>query len=77
MKTEDDWDSNHCAACERPVRGIQRFSSIKHNDKMVTLCCPLCLEKFNENRDLYVMRNAAIQAGEKIRRPQKKSSEGQ
>ncbi len=52
-------ENDICIVCEKPVRYGTGFAHIKHNDKMVTLCCPLCMEAFRKSPSPYLIRQQA------------------
>lgn len=45
-----------CAVCENPIKSGKWFARIKHDDRMVALCCPLCEEVFQAKPQPYVRR---------------------
>lgn len=49
-------ENDRCIVCEKPVRYGTGFAHIKHEDRMVTLCCPLCMETFQKNPHPYLLR---------------------
>jgi len=49
-------ESDSCIVCEKPVRYGTGFAHIKHEEAMVTLCCPLCMATFQKNPKLYLIR---------------------
>ena len=58
-----------CAVCEKSVAGGKGYAHIKHDNEMVTLCCPLCLETFRKKPEFYL----ALQAARNITRPGKRN----
>ena len=51
-----DAESVQCVVCEKEITGGKWTARIKHANRMVALCCPLCLETFEANPDVYVRR---------------------
>jgi len=49
-------DTPACAVCGKNVQNGGGFARIKHRERMVELCCPLCLETFQKNSEPYVKR---------------------
>ena len=49
-----------CAVCGKNVQGGGGFARLKHGERMVELCCPLCLETFQKDPDPYVKRMQRI-----------------
>ena len=45
-----------CAVCEKGITGGNWFARIRHGDRMVALCCPLCMETFEANPRPYIRR---------------------
>jgi hypothetical protein len=45
-----------CAVCGKNVQNGGGFARIKHRERMVELCCPLCLETFQKDSGPYVKR---------------------
>jgi hypothetical protein len=45
-----------CVVCGKNVQGGGGFCRIKHGERMVALCCPLCLETFQNDPQPYVGR---------------------
>lgn len=58
-------EGERCIVCSKSVAGDKGYAHIKHDDEMVTLCCPLCLETFRRNPALYV----AIRATQRMMHP--------
>lgn len=48
-----------CAVCGKNVTHGGGFSRVNHKGVMVNLCCPLCLETFQNNPKPYMARLAA------------------
>ena len=59
--TNMDAESVQCAVCEKEISGGKWTARIKHGEWMVALCCPLCLETFEANPDIYVRRMETVQ----------------
>jgi hypothetical protein len=57
-----------CIVCEKSVAGGSGYAHLKHDNEMVTLCCPLCLETFRKKPEFYV----ALRASRNIMRPEQK-----
>jgi len=53
-----DMDVNYvqCAVCEKAITGGKWFARIKHGERLVALCCPLCTETFEYNPHAYIRR---------------------
>jgi hypothetical protein len=49
-------DTPACAVCGKNVQGGGGFARIKQGERMVELCCPLCLETFQKDREPYLKR---------------------
>lgn len=66
MSIEDTIGSQNevpsCAVCGKNVTHGGGFSRINHNGVMVNLCCPLCLETFQNNPKPYAARLAKVEA---------------
>ena len=45
-----------CVVCGKNVQGGGGFSRITHGERMVSLCCPLCLATFQNDPQPYVGR---------------------
>jgi len=45
-----------CAVCGKNVQNGGGFARIKHAERMVELCCPLCLETFQKDPAPFVKR---------------------
>jgi uncharacterized CHY-type Zn-finger protein len=45
-----------CAVCENGITGGKWFARVRHGERMVALCCPLCTETFEANPHAYVHR---------------------
>jgi hypothetical protein len=55
-----DTTNETCIVCGQPTSGGRCFSHILYRDRMVALCCPLCLETFQKNPEFYdIVRTAA------------------
>ena len=54
--TDSDCESVQCVVCEKEIMNGKWTARIKHGERMVALCCPLCLETFEENPEVYVRR---------------------
>lgn len=61
MKNDNDRDENYCAVCERPLGNSAKFARIRYEERMIAVCCPICMEKFDANRKFYAIRNEAYQ----------------
>jgi hypothetical protein len=57
-----------CVVCGKNVQGGGGFSRIKHGERMVSLCCPLCLETFQSDPQLYMKRLGKNLAYDELRR---------
>lgn len=45
-----------CIVCGKNVQGDRGFARINHKGTMVNLCCPLCLETFQNDASPYLAR---------------------
>jgi hypothetical protein len=45
-----------CAVCGKSVQGGGGFARVNHRGRMIELCCPLCLETFEEDPAPYLGR---------------------
>lgn len=45
-----------CAVCEQGITASRWFARVACDDIMVALCCPLCLEVFEKNKQVYARR---------------------
>ena len=54
--SDGDCESVQCAVCDQIIRGGNWFARIKHGERMVALCCPLCTEAFESKPHAYVRR---------------------
>ena len=43
-----DKAGEQCVVCGKSVEGGRGYARIKHGERMVALCCPLCLESFQK-----------------------------
>lgn len=59
--TNMDTESVQCVVCEKEITGGKWAARIKHGERTVALCCPLCLETFEANPDTYVRRVETIE----------------
>ena len=53
---QTDGDGEKCVVCGKSVAGGHFHARVKHGDKEVLLCCPLCLETFEKSPDNYLRR---------------------
>ena len=65
MSIEDTIGSQNevpsCAVCGKNVTHGGGFSRINHTGVMVNLCCPLCLETFQNNPKPYMARLVKVE----------------
>ena len=54
--TNVDLETVQCVVCEKEITNGKWTARVKHGDRMVAVCCPLCLEAFETNPDLYARR---------------------
>ena len=59
--TNMDTESVQCIVCEKEITGGKWTARIKHGERMVALCCPLCLETFEANPDIYMRRFMTVE----------------
>ena len=45
-----------CAVCGKNVQGGGGFARVNRNGHLIELCCPLCLETFENDPDPYLRR---------------------
>ena len=50
-----------CAVCGKNVQNGGGFARIRHGDRMVELCCPLCLDTFQKDPGPYVKRMQRVE----------------
>ena len=53
---QTEGDGEKCVVCAKSVTGGHFHARVKHGDKAVLLCCPLCLETFEKNPDNYIRK---------------------
>lgn len=59
-----DTTDETCVVCGQPVGRGRCFSHILYRERMMALCCPLCLETFQKNPEYYdIIREAAKALG--------------
>lgn len=72
MPLEDQFEfdaaGEQCAVCGKEVAGGGGFAHLRHENEMVALCCPLCLETFRRNPDGFIARRRVIKIAGDIRR---------
>lgn len=61
-----------CVVCGQPT-GSSCYSHIQYRERMVALCCPLCLETFQKNPELYDIAREAAKALKPVERPERES----
>ncbi len=47
-----------CLVCRKSLAGAIPQARLKYGERMVAVCCPLCLETFNQNPDDWTRRGA-------------------
>ena len=47
---------DRCIICGKEVAGGRGYAHLKHDDQMVTLCCPLCFDTFQKSPKVYANR---------------------
>jgi ribosomal protein L24E len=50
-----------CIVCGKDVTGGRGFAHVRHNDEMIALCGPICLEMFEHNPKYYIFRRDAVE----------------
>ena len=50
----ENWD-HYCIVCQKSVDHGGGICHIKAGDRMIALCCPLCIETFNKNPKHYLV----------------------
>lgn len=45
-----------CAVCDNAIQGGRWYARIRHEERMLALCCPLCTEVFQARPRAYVRR---------------------
>jgi len=72
MSVEDtigfDSAGEACVVCGKNVQGSGGFARIKHGERMVSLCCPLCLETFQSDPQPHMGRLEKNLAYSELRR---------
>ena len=61
MVSQSDEAGESCAVCGKSVAGAGGYTRIKHGERMVALCCPLCLATFQKNPQDWVHRKETRQ----------------
>ena len=51
-----------CVVCGKNVEGDRGFARINHKGTMVNLCCPLCLETFQNDPTPHLARMAKVES---------------
>lgn len=64
----ENWD-HHCIVCHKSVDEGGGMAHFKVEDRMVALCCPLCIETFNKNPKHYLTLRRIAEASRKISHP--------
>ena len=74
LETADvaNWD-HYCIVCGKSVDEGQGMCHIKISERMVALCCPLCIETFNKNPMHYVRLRRAQELSAELRQSQKQT----
>lgn len=49
----ENWDK-HCLVCGKSVEEGGGMCHIKAGERMIALCCPLCIETFNKDPKHYL-----------------------
>lgn len=52
-----------CAVCDNEIRGGRWYARIRHEKRMLALCCPLCTEVFQGKPHAYVRRIETLELG--------------
>ena len=71
MKTEENID---CIVCERPLES-DVYMRIQHDGEWIRLCCPLCFEKFENNKNFYISRRRAYESIDTLKEEQHPTEE--
>ena len=58
MASEENVD---CIVCERPLKG-DVYMRLQHEGEWISICCPLCFEKFDKNKNFYTSRRRAYES---------------
>lgn len=59
--TNPDCGCVQCAVCDNAIRGGRWYARIRHEERVLALCCPLCTEVFQAKPDAYVRRIATLE----------------
>lgn len=62
--TDPDCGCVQCAVCDNAIRGGRWYARIRHGERMLALCCPLCTEVFQAKPHVYVRRIETLELGE-------------
>ena len=59
--THPDVGYVNCAVCENAILSGRWFARLRHAERMIALCCPLCCETFESNPTPYMRRIETIE----------------
>ena len=65
-----NWD-HYCIVCGKSVDEGKGMAHIKISERMVALCCPLCIETFHKDPMHYVRLRQAHEISTQARQAQK------
>ncbi len=58
MASEENVD---CIVCERPLKG-DVYMRLQYEGEWISICCPLCFEKFDNKKKFYISRRRAYES---------------
>jgi predicted nucleic acid-binding Zn ribbon protein len=56
MNPEPEASDARCLVCDKNVEHGEGFCRIQVEEKMISLCCPLCVETYNKDKDRYAAK---------------------
>jgi hypothetical protein len=63
-----NWE-HHCLVCGKTVDQGGGMAHIKAGERMIALCCPLCIETFNKDPMHYLRLRNANELSTRVRHP--------
>mgnify|MGYP003590600281 CR=1 FL=1 len=63
MQPEPETTDARCLVCDKNVEHGEGFCRILVEEMMIALCCPLCLETYNKDKDRYAAKLHTRQLG--------------
>ena len=58
-----DSSDEFCAVCGKSVAGGRGYAHLRHDGRVLALCCPLCLEAFQQKPGYYAALRKASESG--------------